>query len=140
MGIIKLTNPVPPDFEGEVEAKQLSLEGAKFVRPCERYKEFLKSCRSIRGRMHQYYVYGELFDCSMHEDNYNACLDYRKSQDFTKLKKVIEWEKHMMETRIMAERQNVTWEFRTEPPADFESPLPEFLAKRQANSTFKENE
>lgn len=135
MVILKLGNPVSPEFETEV--KDGNNRDALLVRPCERYKELLKSCRSIKGRIHQYYVYGELFDCTPIDDNYKACLDYRRTKDSNVLVKIIEWEKDLITTRINAERQNATWQFRDTPPDDFNAPLPEFLAKRQAESLFK---
>lgn len=140
MVVLRLTRPVPPGYECEIENEDIALEGARFVRPCERYNEFYNSCKSLGGRLHQYYVYGELLDCSAHKENHRACLDYRKTRDFDKLKRVIDWEKNFMETRIMAERSNRTWQFRAKPPADFDSPLPDFLARRQASSTLRGDE
>lgn len=131
MVILRLTNPVQSEQEAEVVDSNASKEGARFVRPCERYREMLRECKSIRGRLHQYYVYGELLDCQPHKDNYDHCLQYRKSKDFSVLHQVIDWEKNLMLTRLNAEKQNTTWEYRTEPPNDFDGPLPEFLSKRQ---------
>lgn len=134
MVILKLTKPVSSEFE--CEAPIIGNKDSLLVRPCERYIQMYKSCKSIRGRIHQYYVYGELLDCSHHSANYQACLKFRKTKDFDDLKGVIEWEKNMMETRLQAERQNNTWTLRDKPPEDFNTPLPEFLAKRQAQSSF----
>jgi hypothetical protein len=134
MVILRLTNPVSPEFETEV--KDGNNKDLLLVRPCERYKELYKSCKSIRGRLHQYYVYGELFDCNPNYDNYKACLVYRKTGDTDVLKTVVEWEKKLMTARLEAERQNKTWQFRERPPEDFNGPLPEFLQKRQAESLF----
>uniref|UniRef100_A0A6G1SEM9 Synaptic plasticity regulator PANTS n=1 Tax=Aceria tosichella TaxID=561515 RepID=A0A6G1SEM9_9ACAR len=134
MVILRLGAPVSPEFESEV--RDGSNKDALLVRPCERYRELFSSCKSIRGRIHQYYVYGELLDCSPNQDNYNACLNYRKTKDLKFLSKIIEWEKNLIMTRTNAERQNKTWQFRDSPPEDFNGPLPEFLAKRQANSLF----
>ena len=137
MGILRMTSPTSREFECEITNDDIKTDGARLVRPCHRYKEMYKSCRSFRGRLHQYYVYGELFDCNKHKENYDACMNYRETKDFSILEKVIQWERDLIETRVNAEKQNQTWEFRTQPPDDFNSPLPEFLARRQANSTFK---
>lgn len=132
MGVLKLTNPVNPEFESEVTGSQVSVDDFFLVRPCERYQELLKSCKSLRGRLHQYYVYGELFDCGENKKNFEDCLFYRKTKDPSALKGIIEWEKAMIDKRMKATLCNPVWEPREKPPEDFQAPLPEFIQKRQS--------
>ncbi|XP_035213603.1 UPF0545 protein C22orf39 homolog isoform X2 [Stegodyphus dumicola] len=55
------------------------------VRPCEWYKEEFKDCRSIRARMHQYFVYGESIDCSQWKTDYQNCMLFRNKKDIKAL-------------------------------------------------------
>lgn len=128
MVILRLTKPVCPEFECEDITP--GNESLNLVRPCERYKEIYKSCKSIRGRLHQYYVYGELFDCSIHNDHYEACKKYRKTKNIDILEPIIEWEKNLMRTRLETVKQNTVWEPREKPPDEFSKPLAEFLKNR----------
>lgn len=134
MVILKLTKSVPDEFECEpVDSKDGQY---RYIRPCERYEELYKSCRSIRSRVHQYYVYGELLDCKPHKENHTACREFRKTKDLKLLDRIIEWEKKLIHTRLMTVEQNKTWQMRESPPDDFESPLPDHIAKRQKSSLF----
>lgn len=139
MVILKLTKPVSSEFECEVDDPECKVkkENVHLVRPCERYEELYKSCKSIRGRLHQYYVYGELFDCSIHKSNYTSCMKYRETKKLDLLYPVIEWEQNLISTRLKAAEQNKVWEFRQSPPEDFNGPLPDFIEKRQSKSFFK---
>lgn len=129
---MKLPNPVNPEFECEV-LDDVKVDDVYLVRPCQRYQEIYKSCKSFKGRIHQYYVYGEFFDCNDHKNNYNNCLNYRKTKDENYLEGIISWEKRMIEVRTAAALSNPIWEFRTQPPADFKAPLPSFLDNSKKN-------
>lgn len=135
MGILRLTKPVSSEFECEVVGDNVKND-VHLVRPCERYKELLKSCKSVKGRLHQYYVYGELFDCNDLKQNYQSCLDYRKTKNIDELDPIIKWETCLINARTKATLANPTWEFRDTPPEDFDGPLPEFIRKRQRFSSF----
>ena len=137
MGVLRLSTFTDSKFESEVIEGSAIKEDAYLVRPCERYKELYKSCKSIRGRMHQYYVYGELFDCSEHKRHFKSCLSYRKTNDIDLLKPIIQWEKKMIETRLKACLENPVWEVRDSPPKDFNDPLPDFIQKRKSWSKLK---
>lgn len=136
MAIMKMSSTISDEFETENTNEELKKDGILFVRPCERYNELLRSCRSIRGRLHQYYVYGELFDCSEHKNNYNNCMKFRSTQNPDVLDPIIEWETNLIQTRLNAAKNNKAWAFRKSPPSDFEKPLPEFLQKRQQKTLF----
>ena len=138
MGILRLTPTVPEEFECEVLDTSLKeYVGINLVRPCERYLELFKTCKSIRGRLHQYYVYGELFDCQPHKSNYDACMNYRKSGELSILDPIIEWETNMINTRLKTVEQNKVWKMRDSPPEDFNAPLPNFISRRKASELFK---
>lgn len=134
MVIVRPTKPVPEQFE--CEPTDANLKDAHLIRPCERYMELYRSCKSILSRIHQYYVYGETLDCSPHVNNYNACLSFRKSKDVSLLDTIISWEKDFINIRMKTVEQNKAWKMRETPPADFDGPLPEFIVKRNRNSIF----
>jgi len=133
MGILRFTASVSPEFECEVPEPLLTYD-LRLVRPCERYKQIFSACRSLRGRLHQYYVYGELFDCSNLKENYSNCKKFRATQDVEFLKSIVEWEKNLIETRLAASLNNPVWKLRDSPPEDFDGPLPEFIRQRQKGS------
>lgn len=136
MVILSPSTSVADLFETEVvEVEDAEKNDYIYVRPCERYKELYKSCKSFRSRFGQYYVYGEFLDCSDHWKNYKNCLQFRKTGNFKDLDSVVRWEKNMIETRVNTVLQNKAWEMRDKPPV-FDAPLPEFIAKRQAGSLF----
>lgn len=136
MVILKITNPANPEFECEDPSS--TKEDANLVRPCERYKEMYSSCRSIRHRFHQYYVYGELLDCKIYSNLYNSCIEFRNKKEEKCLEPIIEWERNYFYTRMQTVNQNKTWVSRTEPPKDFEAPLPAYLEKLHKDSLFRQ--
>lgn len=140
MVILKLTKPVPDEFECEVvNIDSLNKSEKRYyslVRPCERYWELFESCKSFKNRLHQYYVFGELFDCEPHRINYDVCLKFRKTKDLKLLHSIIEWEQNLINTRLKTVEQNKVWDMREKPPDDFNGPLPEFIVKRQSSSLF----
>ena len=40
------------------------------LRECHSYHQELKACKSMKGRLHQYYVDGSFTDCSKWEENH----------------------------------------------------------------------
>jgi len=142
MAILKLTKPVsgefeceyvPPDSEGKPSDQRY-----RFVRPCERYEELEKACKSISGRVNQYYVYGELIDCKQHLANYKSCMRFRRERNLELLEPIIAWEQNLIETRMNTVEQNKAWTARDSPPENFDKPLPEFITKRHKSSLFHE--
>lgn len=138
MGVIKLTPPISPQFECELTLKDIqSIKGGHLVRPCERYREMYKDCSSIRSRIQQYYVFGDLTDCSQHTNNYDNCNKYRKTKNPDLLQPIIAWEENFIYKRLGAAQANPVWETRESPPSDFDGPLPEFIEKLHKKSLFK---
>lgn len=138
MVILKITNPISPEFE--CENPSLKKKDAHLVRPCERYKEMYSSCRSVRHRFHQYYVYGELLDCNIYSGLYNSCIDFRNTNESKHLDSIIEWERNFFNTRLNTVKQNTTWKPRTEPPKEFDKPLPRHLEKLHKDSLFRDSQ
>ncbi|XP_050409905.1 UPF0545 protein C22orf39 homolog [Patella vulgata] len=101
-------------------------EDAWLVRPCEMYSEEYLECKSWKGRFHQKYIFGETLDCRKWKENYDNCMKFRNYKDTEAMKKVIEDERLRREKRLAAARDNNTWEYRREPPEDWNRPLPEW--------------
>lgn len=135
MVILKLSPRVSDEYECEVTDNLENKNKYAHVRPCERYDELYRTCRSIRARFGQYYVYGELLDCSVHLRNYKSCLEYRRTKNPDALEPVVKWEKDLIEARMNTVNQNKVWEMRDSPP-EFEAPLPDYIAQRQTGSLF----
>ena len=43
------------------------------LRECQCYHEEAKACKSMKGRFYQYYVHGEIRDCSEWTENHDDC-------------------------------------------------------------------
>lgn len=141
MGVIELTPAVSQEFECELTLDEIrGVKGGHLVRPCERYKEMYKDCSSIRARLQQYYVFGDLTDCSQHTNNYDNCKNYRKTKNAELLKPVIRWEDNLIQKRLGAALANPAWVMRDSPPEDFNSSLPEFIERSHKKSLFKKYE
>ncbi|KAK7075112.1 hypothetical protein SK128_023284 [Halocaridina rubra] len=114
-------------MESEVPFEQLDSlpKWSWLVKPCERYKEELSECRSIKRKFHQYYIHGETKDCSQWKADYKNCLDYRKNKNIDALSSVIDSEKVRCRERLSGHYKNTVWEKRESPPDDWSSPLPE---------------
>nr|XP_053656079.1 UPF0545 protein C22orf39 homolog [Cherax quadricarinatus] len=123
-------------MEGEVCADDLSSVPALswLVRPCERYKEEYKDCRSIKAKFHQYFIHGETKDCSNWQADYDHCLQYRKYKDLESLTSVIKSEMKRRQERLKGHYTNTVWDKRESPPDDWNKPLPEYLQKTQEGS------
>ena len=49
------------------------------LRECQCYHEEAKACKSMKGRFYQYYVHGEIRDCSEWTENHDDCKVIFKS-------------------------------------------------------------
>ncbi|CAG2162818.1 unnamed protein product [Oppiella nova] len=100
------------------------------VRPCERYGQQYKDCKSMRARVHQYFIFGHSIDCSQWSQDYENCLKFRNSKKAEDLDKVIESEMRRKEERLETMKANDVWEYRSEPPTDWRKPLPDWFVQR----------
>lgn len=88
----------------------------------------------MRSRFHQYFVHGEFADCSQWKTDCDDCLLYERKEDFQAALRVIRSEKNRREIRLGAHYANTVWTKRTEPPSEWEKPLPDWLQKRDENT------
>ena len=51
------------------------------IRPCDIYYDEYDDCMSMKGRFHQYFIFGEPIDCNQWEKDYDNCKKWKKSQD-----------------------------------------------------------
>ncbi|CAN7984855.1 unnamed protein product, partial [Ixodes hexagonus] len=104
------------------------------VRPCEWYLEEYKDCKSIRGRFHQYFIFGSTLDCDNWSKDYTNCLRWRKEKDIEALRSVVDSEAQRKKERLDGSLQNNVWELRSEPPKDWNKPLPEWMNEKLRNT------
>lgn len=96
----------------------------------EEYKE----CTSIKGRFQQYFVNGDILDCSSFNHDLNDCINFEEKNDYRAGKRIIENENKRRKERMDAHFQNDTWTKRKSPPEDWNKPLPEYISKKYENS------
>lgn len=96
---------------------------------------------AIRARIHQYFISGTTEDCSMWRDDYYNCSQFRntKKQIYIVRKifkiffnnfyflwfqnKIVQNELARKNKRIEQSKANNVWEYRTEPPSDWNRPI-----------------
>ncbi|GAB1603801.1 UPF0545 protein C22orf39 homolog [Argonauta hians] len=96
------------------------------LRPCEIYEGEYKECKSIGGRFHQHYVYGQYTDCGKWKTSFDNCLKFRHEHSMAAVEEVLKTERERHEDRITKAKANDVWEYRESPPADWARPLPEW--------------
>ncbi|XP_065332803.1 synaptic plasticity regulator PANTS isoform X1 [Cloeon dipterum] len=102
------------------------------VRPCDQYKDELSECTSMKGRFHQYFIYGQPQDCSQWKVDYENC---GKAETNAKaMNELVTSERKRYAQRMLPHLKNDTWENRKSPPEDWSKPLPEFLQKAYEGS------
>lgn len=136
MVVLRMSTETADDQQNYEIKEKIEKPFYYLVRVCEEYKSLFKNCKRISSRIHQYYVYGDLLDCNIHNDNYSHCLNYRKKKNLDSLNPIIEWENAVMDARNKSVLNNKAWQLRDRPPIDFDGPLPEFLRRRQKESSF----
>ena len=50
------------------------------IRPCSLYLDEYKECKSIKGRFHQYYIYGDYQDCTKWKEDFDNCEKMTRGQ------------------------------------------------------------
>jgi hypothetical protein len=91
-------------------------------------------CRSVRGRFQQYFVNGDILDCSSWNHDLNDCINFEEKNDYRAGKRVIDNENIRRKERMKAHFGNDTWTRRKNPPEDWNKPLPEYITKNYENS------
>merc|ERR1712004_20573 len=99
------------------------------IRPCDYYHEEYQDCKSYKGRFNEKFIYGEVQTkrCDQWLTDYKNCLKYKKTQSIVAADELISSEKERRRIRLFNANNNDVWEYRTEPPEDWNSPLPEKL-------------
>lgn len=115
----------------------LTMKDSWMLRHCDSYREELKSCKSIRGRFHQFYVHGKALDCSHWEQSFDDCKAWNSNADQAAASRVIQREKVRIGQRLKAHYDNDVWEKRQSPPAEWDKPLPQWMQDKNENSYFE---
>ncbi|KAK0161545.1 hypothetical protein PV327_010004 [Microctonus hyperodae] len=100
------------------------------LRPCDVYLIEYKDCKSIWGRFYQNFYYGEMLNCSQWKTDYENCLKWQSKDDDTAFNELLTSEKKRRLERLASHVQNDVWINRTEPPSDWNSPLPKWMVER----------
>lgn len=98
------------------------------------FTEEAAECRSIRGRFQQYFVNGDILDCSSWNHDLNDCINFEEKNDYRAGKRIIENENVRRKDRMKSHFNNDTWTKRKNPPEDWNKPLPEYITKNYENS------
>ena len=83
-------------------------------------------------------VNGKYENCDIKQTNFNDCNALSGSYDEDAAQRLVEFEESRIAKRLQAHFDNDVWEKRSEPPEDWNKPLPEGLAKLSENSLLKE--
>ncbi|KAH7640424.1 synaptic plasticity regulator PANTS [Dermatophagoides farinae] len=112
-------------FECELNGNELEKYGpySWMVRPCEWYLQEYKDCKSIRARLHQYFISGTIDNCDDWRDDYHNCYQFRNNKNPIYLNRLIESELLRKHNRLLQSKANDVWEYRTEPPNDWNKPI-----------------
>jgi hypothetical protein len=87
------------------------------------FAEEYKECRSLKGRFQQYFVNGDILDCSVYDKDLNDCINFECKNDLESAKRIIENEDKRRDERMQAHNANDVWNKRAHPPDDFNKPL-----------------
>lgn len=116
------------------------------VRPCGWYWEEYKECSRFLGRVHQYFIFGHKLDCSEWNEDYQRCMKFRKTKDkklfvrtyirYLSLRlflfqissnnnqdELVANEESRINQRLAKSEANDVWNYRKEPPKDWNKPL-----------------
>ncbi|KAK6637953.1 hypothetical protein RUM44_008376 [Polyplax serrata] len=117
------------------EIKDLNANRQEFVnnyctiRDCFYYKEDYKECKSLKGRFQQYFIFGEMVDCSPYKMKWKLCnkCAYGNEEACDEL---IREENKLREKRLKTALQNDVWKKRDGPPADWNKELPDWAKEK----------
>ncbi|KAF5307986.1 hypothetical protein FQR65_LT06554 [Abscondita terminalis] len=104
------------------------------IRPCKAYLEEYKDCRSIKARLHQYFIYGNSLDCSQWRRDYDSCIKWQDEKNLKAANDVIQSESERRMKRLRGHYGNDVWEKREFPPKEWNKPLPDYLQEQYEHS------
>lgn len=96
--------------------------------------EEYKDCKSVKARFQQYFVNGDILDCSGWNHDLNDCINFEEKNDYRAGKRIIESENKRRKERMQGHFENDTWKTRKSPPEDWNKPLPGYITKKYENS------
>lgn len=64
----------------------------------------------------------------------NDCINFEEKDDYKAAKRVIDNENERRSERLKGHQENDVWRKRSNPPNDWNKPLPEYITKRYENS------
>lgn len=77
---------------------------------------------------------GDTLDCASWEHDFENCVKFEEEKDEDAAKKVIESEKERRKERMKGHYGNDVWKKRSQPPEDWNKPLPEHISKNYEDS------
>ncbi|EFN85973.1 UPF0545 protein C22orf39-like protein, partial [Harpegnathos saltator] len=104
------------------------------IRPCLIYKAEYDDCTSVKGRFHQYFIFGESINCEQWKTDYFNCYQWKKYKSEEAYDEVIKSEKRRRRERLQPHYENDVWERREKPPENWNAPLPEWMQEKFKNS------
>ncbi|CAD1469619.1 unnamed protein product, partial [Heterotrigona itama] len=107
------------------------------IKPCAMYIDEYSDCRSIRGRFHQYFIYGEMLDCKQWKIDYKNCNLWTEHKNKKAYNELINSEKTRRLNRLRDHYNNDVWERRDKPPENWNTPLPKWIEEKNSNSYLK---
>ncbi|XP_024944596.1 UPF0545 protein C22orf39 homolog isoform X2 [Cephus cinctus] len=112
------------------------------IRKCDMYKEEYSDCTNIKSRFNQYFIFGEMLDCSQWKTDLQNCRKWENERNETAYKELVNSESKRRLERLKAHYGNDVWKKRDKPPNDWNKPLPEWMQKEQENTylNYKNNE
>ncbi|WAR03667.1 CV039-like protein [Mya arenaria] len=90
---------------------------------CDYFKTEFETCKHWKSKINQKYLYGETLDCSHDEQMYDMCMDYQRTSDKNLEHQLAFQEYSRSLFRRQNARENDVWEYRTEPPEDWNLPI-----------------
>lgn len=90
---------------------------------CRDYKSDYKECTSIKGRLNQYFIYGQTLDCQHLKDAFQSCERYVKTKDEEAKDYLVSYELAKRDFRMTNARENTVWEYRMTPYREWNAPL-----------------
>ncbi|XP_043283388.1 UPF0545 protein C22orf39 homolog [Venturia canescens] len=112
----------------EPKLKERELEW--LLKPCEMYKDEYKDCKCMRARFNQYFVYGELLDCSQWKVDYENCQLWKSKDDDKAFEALLASEQKRRLKRLQPHYSNDIWTKRDKPPQNWNKPLPDWMNKK----------
>jgi len=104
------------------------------IRSCENIKTELKECKRVKGRFHQYFIYGHTLDCDHWQRDYQTCLLFRQTREAKYRDELLASEQSRRAARLAGHYGVTVWRHRERAPEGWSAPLGDTLRGRQEES------